>query len=110
MAHDTDSTTQTGNFYSQAGTYTLQSAAATGAGKKVKDSAGNPLIAMSSSSFSTLTATNHGYTGTPTGLLIQENNGASAAAAAAAMSGGTITATQYTPAGTANACTAVAYQ
>ncbi len=110
MAHDTDVTTQTGNFYSQSSSYTFQSAAATGAGKKFKDSAGNPLIAMAASSFSTLTATNHNYTGIPTGALCQENAGASAAATAAAMSIGTITSTQYTPAGTANACTVVVYQ
>lgn len=76
---------------------------------QLQDGAGNQINAVGSSSFSTLVATNHNFKGaTPTFILCQENNGASAAAAAAAMSIGTITATQYTPAGTANACTAIA--
>lgn len=67
------------------------------------DGAGNEVVAIASSTFSTLTATNHNFKGaTPTFLFLTQNAGASAAATAAAMSVGTVGATQYTPAGTAN--------
>lgn len=70
---------------------------------QLQDGAGNEIASFASSTFSTLTATNHLFKGaTPTFCFLTQNAGASGAGTAAAMSVGTFTATQYTPAGTAN--------
>lgn len=108
MGQDNEVWVNKGTLYSGTGTFSL--ANVSGSSKGFTDSNGNEFPAVGASSFSTLTATNHNFAGgaVPTYAFCQENNGATAAATAAAMSLGTFTATQYTPAGTANACKVIA--
>lgn len=73
------------------------------------DKNSNKFIAVGTSSYSALSATNHNHgTSTPTLMLSTMNNGASAAQTATVGSIGTITATQYTPAGTTNLTNVIA--
>lgn len=71
------------------------------------DGNANQINSVAKSSFSTLVATNHNYAGggTPTWIGCCQTAGT-----AAAMGFGSIGATQYTPNGTANACTVLSAQ